>query len=315
MQWKTKARIQNAVALLPSKLSYATYYWLQRHVGDLRKMDPIPKFKAGMEIWKYIQSLDIEPIGKTFFEVGTGRVPLVPLSFWLMGADRTITTDLNPYLKVELLKESLDYIYEHEEAVRALFGPLLNQSRLAALFRLYKRDRFSIDSFFDLCQIKYCAPSDATQTRLGKSSVDFHTSLNVLEHIPPDVVVGLLEEGARIISEDGLFIHRIDYSDHFSHSDSSISALNFLQYSDFEWNKYADNRYMYMNRLRHDDFLSIFNAARHEILMECPSVDPELKELLLAKELSLDEKYAAKPMEVLSIVNAWIISSSNLKKA
>ena len=72
---------------------------------------------------------------------------------------------------------------------------------------------------------------------------------------------------------------------------------------------------MYMNRLRHDDFLSIFNAARHEILMECPSVDPELKELLLAKELSLDEKYAAKPMEVLSIVNAWIISSSNLKKA
>ena len=50
----------------------------------------------------------------------------------------------------------------------------------------------------------------------------------------------------------------VDYSDHFSHSDQTISSINFLRYSDDEWQRYAGNRYMYMNRLRHDDVLALF---------------------------------------------------------
>ena len=54
-------------------------------------------------------------------------------------------------------------------------------------------------------------------------------------------------------------INYIDYGDHFSHTDDSISSLNFLQYSTNEWSRYGDSKFIYMNRLRHDDFEDIFN--------------------------------------------------------
>jgi hypothetical protein len=64
----------------------------------------------------------------------------------------------------------------------------------------------------------------------------------------------IINEGNRILSEEGLFVHLIDCSDHFSHNDKSISRINFLQYNVTQWNKLAGNRYVYVNRLRHDDF-------------------------------------------------------------
>jgi hypothetical protein len=31
-------------------------------------------------------------------------------------------------------------------------------------------------------------------------------------------------------------VHNIDFTDHFSHSDPSISSVNFLQFSESQWN-------------------------------------------------------------------------------
>src|SRR5262245_9797031 len=107
MRWKTKARIQNAIARLPSRASYAAYYWIQRHFGGLRDGSPLSRMAAGVEAWKRIAKQGVDPAGKVFFEVGTGREPLVPICFYLMGAGRTITVDLNPYLKDELIQETL----------------------------------------------------------------------------------------------------------------------------------------------------------------------------------------------------------------
>ena len=52
-----------------------------------------------------------------------------------------------------------------------------------------------------------------------------------------------------------------------------IYPINFLQYSDAKWDRYADNRYMYMNRLRHDDFLALFHSSGHKILATEPAID------------------------------------------
>jgi hypothetical protein len=47
-----------------------------------------------------------------------------------MGAKRTITIDLNPYLKRDLIGESLRHISEHKEHIKSLFGTLLVSKRL-----------------------------------------------------------------------------------------------------------------------------------------------------------------------------------------
>jgi SAM-dependent methyltransferase len=270
---------------------------------------------AAVEIWKRIQAQGYTPVGNVFFEVGTGRVPLVPLAYWLMGAEKTITIDLNPYLKRDLVAESLRYIFENEEEVRNLFGSLLDQKRFVELSAFNREFRFSISAFLNLCRVDYVAPGDAANTRLPNQSIDFHTSYTVFEHIPSDILRRILEEGNRIIRNGGLFVHRIDYSDHFSHSDKSISAINFLTHSDDEWKRYAGNRYMYMNRLRHDDFINLFEGVGHTIVQAQPSVDQRSRELLRNGSLKLNRRFSSKSEDVLAMTGAWIISRKNSSQA
>jgi hypothetical protein len=309
MHWKTKATLQNAVSRLPSESSYATYYWLQRHFGGLRRINPVARLKAGIETWKQIEKLGRDPLHKTFFEVGTGRVPMTPLAYWLMGAKGVVTIDLNPYLKAELTKECLHYIAENTEEMQALFGPLLNRDRFEALLDFRRKHVFDLKSLLDLCHIVYIAPGDAARTGLGADVIDFHTSFNVFEHIPRDVLLAILTEGNRIIGSTGLFVHRVDYSDHFSHSDPRISPINFLQYSDLQWNRYAGNRYMYMNRLRHDDFLALFESASQTILATEPTIDPASLQLLREGRLNVDKRFGGKQTEVLATTESWIVSA------
>jgi SAM-dependent methyltransferase len=224
-----------------------------------------------------------------------------------MGAEKTITIDLNPYLKTDLVAESLQYISENKEEILSLFGSLLDRRRFDELLAFNRDSDFSVYKFLDLCRINYISPGDAADTRLPAQSIDFHTSFTVFEHIPLEILRKILEEGNRIIKNDGLFVHRIDYSDHFSHSDESISAINFLKYSDDEWKRYAGNRYMYMNRLRHDDFISLLESVGHSIVEAEPTIDEHSQELLRNGSLQLNERFSSKSEDVLAIRGAWIM--------
>ena len=309
MRWKLKSKIQNTLSLLPSSVSYGVYYQIQRNFGGLKQIDPISKLQAGIETWKRIVAKDYNPVDKTFLEIGTGRIPLVPLSYWLMGATQTITVDLNPYLKGELVKESLEYIATNQDKIKNLFGSLLNSSRFEQLLTFSQAD-FTVREFLDLCQIEYLAPSNAADTQLPPQSIDFHTSYTVFEHISPEVLKQILLEGNRIIKDDGLFIHKIDYGDHFAHSDPHICAINFLQYSDEEWDKYAGNRYMYMNRLRHDDFLDLYKSVGHQIVDAELDISPRSQKLLESQAIELDRRFSSKSKEILSIAASWMISKN-----
>lgn len=308
MNWKLKATIQNTVSLLPSSVSYAVYYWIQRHFGGLRHVNPVSRLSAGIETWKLIIKSGYDPIDKVFLEVGTGREAVAPIAYWLMGAKKTITIDVNPYLKAELIKESIQFISDNKDEILKLFGSLMDENRLAGLVHFNRSASFSTSAFLNLCCIDYIAPGDAGCTTLPPQSIDFHTSFAVFEHIPPEVLKKIVDEGNRIVRDNGLFIHCIDYSDHFSHSDKTISAINFLQFSDDEWERYAGNRYMHMNRLRHDDYIHLFQSAGHRILAENKEVDQQSKELLKSGSLRLNERFRETSIDVLSIRGAWIAS-------
>lgn len=309
MHWKLKALMQNAIATLPSNISYAAYYWVQRNFSGLRQFNPTTGLAAGVDTWRRIRAQGRNPIAHTFLEVGTGRVPLVPLSYWLMGAERTYTFDLNPYVKDELIQESLKYIVNNPTEIEALYGELLNKQRFSQLAEYCSKEKYQRQILFDLCGIEYRAPADAGDTRLPDESIDFHTSRAVLEHIPPSELRRILTEGLRVLKDTGLFVHLVDYSDHFSHSDANISSINFLQYSDRAWRWYAGNRYMYMNRLRHDDFLELFASASARILETEPHIDARAKELLESNQLIVDRRFREKSVEILSIDSSWIIAA------
>jgi SAM-dependent methyltransferase len=310
MHWKLKSAIQNAIALLPSSVSYSSYYWMQRRFGNLRTVRPWPLVAAAVAIWKLIVEQGRDPRGKVFLEVGTGRTVIVPTCYWLMGASKTVTVDLNPYLRPELIIESVKTIAGSRDRVEESFGALLDAQRFDELVALSQRSNVSMEDVLKLCGIEYHAPADARQTGFLANSIDFHASYTVFEHIPYDILVAILREGNRLMRKDGLLVHSVDYTDHFSHSDRRISAVNFLRYSDRAWSLYAGNKYMYTNRLRHDDFEQLFQAAGLRVVATKRTIDPRVTALLQSGSFQLDERFSAKSRETLEIASAWFVAEA-----
>ena len=313
MNWKIKAFIQNCISLLPSNLSYELYYMLQRKFGTLKNFNPEGRLNSGIGIARLICNSGKDVKEKVFFELGTGRAPITPLAFWLMGAKKIITVDLNPYVKLELIKDSLDYISKNSETIRSLFGDLLNSKNLDALIKFNNKETFTLKEFLEFCSIEYHAPCNAEYTALPNDCVDYYISCAVFEHIDRNSLVKIIEEGNRITSPDSLFINYIDYHDHFSTREKNISAINFLKYSDKEWKKYAGNKYMYMNRLRHDDYIKLFEDVGHEIISANYIKDKISESLLEYDKIKINKKFVAKDKSILAIKEATIVSKKTNK--
>lgn len=311
MNWKTKARIQNIVAMFPSEFSYEMYYQIQRHFGGYRKVNPFNQYSRlipGYAYCKRILALGGEIKGKTFFEVGTGRNIQMPMAFWLMGAESVFTVDLNPYLKWDLIKEGLVAMAADENRLRQMFEGQADEQRLGSLMELARSSSSRLPDLMALCNFKYLAPGDASDTKLPDNSIDYHTSFTVYEHIPRNVLAAIMKEGNRIIKPGGLFLDHTDYSDHFEQMDKTITRINFLQFSDSVWAKYADNRYMYMNRLRHDDYMQLYKEANREIIVEEKFYNEKVTALIDSKGMPIDARFASKPDDILKVVEGFVIS-------
>ena len=274
MRWQLKARLQNAVAALPFA-SNAVYYALQRSVGGLRPglNHPVERFIAAIRIVDWIESAGGTIDDRRFVEIGTGHMVNVPTALWLLGAGETISVDLNRYLSGKLVAESNEYIRRHEHAVVTLFGDRAKSRTLQDRFGALLSFRGKIEDMLAMMNVRYFSPCDARKLPLPDESVDFHVSNTVLEHIPPGVMSEILAEAKRVLKSGGILVHHIDPSDHFSHSDDSISAVNFLKFSDDEWDRWAGNRFMYHNRLRASDYRSLFERAGAHIVRSETDVD------------------------------------------
>ncbi|AOH36642.1 methyltransferase domain-containing protein [Luteimonas sp. JM171] len=306
MYWMIKAGIQNSVALLPGPISHRVYYAIQRRFGGLRSIQVEDKLRQGVEVAGHAARNGLEVAGARVLEVGTGRRLNLPLSLWLQGAREITTVDLHTYLRPELVQEDLRQIRDQRGRVEALFGPRLDRARLRKLLVL--ADNFNLDRLLDVCSIRYLSPADAANLALADGAIDLHVSYEVFEHIPGATLEAILREGARVLSAQGLLVHYIDFSDHFSHSDPAIGPINFLQYGDRAFGLLAGNRYMYMNRLRLDDFRGLYARAGQRVLEQVAAPDSETAGRLAQGQLKLAPAFAAKSHDVLATLNAWLVS-------
>jgi SAM-dependent methyltransferase len=310
MNWMLKAAVQSLVSLLPSRWSHSLYYRIQRRFGNLRDVSPTGVLSLGAETCARIRRHGGNPAGRTFLEIGTGRRINLPLALWLLDAAGVITVDVNPYLKYELIQRDLQYIRENRSEIEGLFHgqATFRADRLEDLLR-FDFSRRPIGDLLRLCQITYRAPADASRLDVPSRTMDYHVSNQVLEHVPPQDIRAILAEANRVLKDDGLCVHHVDLTDHFSHSDPSISAIHFLQFSDHRWRMYSGNRYMYANRLRIDDFEALFCECGQRVVAVEAEVDRRLADTLARPgEFRLNEKFRGKPADVLATKSAWFVT-------
>jgi hypothetical protein len=120
---------------------------------------------------------------------------------------------------------------------------------------------------FEKYGIHYKAPYDASKTDLSDKSIDACISTNTLEHIPESSIVSIFSELRRTLKDSGIISAQIDYSDHYAHTDDTISLLNYLKFDDKTWKRYNHNCH-YQNRLRHYDYLRIFKEIGFIVVEE-----------------------------------------------
>jgi len=301
--------VQNLIARLPSKFSYAAYYFFKRNFGSPYDATPVSHLTEGIKLARYIIQQGRVIGDKTFLEVGTGYRLNIPIVLWLLGASRVITVDLNPYLKTALVLEDISYMRHHKQEIQTLFADLQSPG-FAERFRQLTEAENNLPHLLNMTGIEYLAPADATGLDLAIRSVDFHISYTTLEHIPLKTLKSIIREGKRLLRPGGLFVHCIDFSDHFSHSDNSILPINFLQFNDLEWARLAGNRYMYHNRLRVDDFADLFSQTKLRILSMDTIINENAREELRAG-FPLDNRFIGKDVDTNATTCAWVIASNN----
>jgi SAM-dependent methyltransferase len=187
------------------------------------------------------------------FEFGGGK-SLVQNLFLSNNVNHQLVVDLYPMIDIKIVDQSRSLLYE--------IGIL--------------KSNLEIRSINDLLSygIEYIAPYDASKIDLLDETLDACISTNTLEHIPEDSIKNIFKELFRVLKVKGILSIKIDYSDHYSHTDSSIGKLNFLYFSDFEWKKYNHNCH-FQNRLRHKEYYSIFVSSGFQVLSEYCYYDEE----------------------------------------
>lgn len=239
LNWKFKSFIFFILSLVPKK-GGRILFLVQKIRGR-----PSKKIKAISQNWlwheenvkKYTQ-------GGTLFEFGAG-----------------ITLGQNLYLSKHFDKQFVFDLYP-------MFDATLSNRAALMISEKTKINHYPIKNISDLKSygIVYYPRGDARQTNLDAESVDFCASTNTLEHIPREDIVLIFEEIFRVMKSSGVVSVKIDYTDHYSHTDSSIHKLNFLKYDEGEWVRY-NHKLHYQNRLRHSDYQKIFQSLGFVVIL------------------------------------------------
>lgn len=218
-------------------------------------------------------------------EIGTGWMPTIPYLFHAAGAGEIVMTDVERLIDAETA-----------EAARTFVGARLNDVAVGLpIHHLYENMSRPLNSL-------YLCPFDWAKVEPG--SVDVVYSRTVLEHIRLDDLRQILADGRKYLRPGGLAVHVIDNSDHYEHRDKSLSRLNFLRYPDIAWEAMHWKTGSYQNRLRHSNYIRLFEAAGYDIIDAVAEVDQKT----LANMPPLAPRFAVYGREDLATLTTTIIA-------
>ncbi len=152
----------------------------QKRFGRLeaRPMDRLP---AQAQMLKWLHDAGIAVEGMRLFEVGTGHVPLVPIGFYLCGAEQVITVDLHRRIDRDLTRDSLRWISAHRKDVWALYDGLVSEGVFNDRFAVLSQLVHDPQRFLNEAGIDYKAPTNAADTGLpcrgGRGRVTSYSTL------------------------------------------------------------------------------------------------------------------------------------------
>jgi hypothetical protein len=250
--WKSKALLFWLLALLKASwvLPYLSKYITRRSLLSINKeiLDDIDFHRSNIK-----SSLKI-------LEIGAGKSVLQ--NIMLASADlHQVVIDREVLIDYDLVNCAIE---EKSKLNNMNLPKVYSQDELLA--------RYNID---------YIAPYLIADLEKMPIKFDCFISTNTFEHIPMLQIIEYMGTMKRVLKRNAYLSIIIDYSDHFSHTDKNISKLNFLKYSDLTFDRFFNTEVHYQNRLRHFDYLNIFNNAGFEVIKHNAKFNVEPPKTLL----------------------------------
>ena len=250
MDWKLKAKIFRCLSFMP--FGRQIHYQLQRHITKElpRRQEALDELLiAAQRLFLDIEK-KIDVSTSSLVEIGAGRDLAVAVALRFMGVKQITCVDITTLAKPFLIASAARYMAEK------LGKPCPH-----------------IETWDDVeaFGISYVAPSNLASLNLPAKSIDCFYSIDTLEHIPREPLREIFVEATRILKPGGLSIHFIDYSDHYARGEK-ISRFNFLTFAEHEWKPFNSD-FQYVNRMRHSEFLSLFQQTGLKLLVVTPDLE------------------------------------------
>jgi SAM-dependent methyltransferase len=302
MNWRIKSLAHWIISTCPAQTSLR--YWAQRHLtGSLpRSMEAIVGGLARVQ--EHLSSLEkfgpVDLSEGTFYEFGAGWDLFSPLAFYAFGINNQLVVDIWPFINTNLLNVTISGLRKQDKVYLPRKLPDLDTTISPVR---------SLEKNFG---IVYRAPVDARDTGLDNQSVDFITSTLTMEHIPRQDLLAICKECIRIIKPGGVLSFIIDYQDHYSYFDSTISVYNFLKYTEKWWKIYNPPSH-YQNRLRHSEYKSIFQDSGLRIV-DCKTVEPTEEDISIIQSIDfVSDKFDVLTPQELGIRRAHFVLQPHTK--
>jgi SAM-dependent methyltransferase len=237
LPWWTKVGAKLALARMPVPYRFWRKLGFFRH-GDMNcPRRALTTFQGYFDRAREVRAL---PQGFTVLELGPGDSVLAGLAARAHGAGRVWLLDAGAYADTDVRR----------------------CKTAADLLRAQGANPLDLDGCVDLAEvlqrnnIAYLTEGVAAFGRIPAASVDFFWSQVVLEHVPaPDFDV-LLQQLRRVVKNDAVGIHSVDFRDHLG------GGLNHLRFGARVWESDLFRRSgFYTNRIRCNEMVTRFEAA------------------------------------------------------
>jgi SAM-dependent methyltransferase len=287
MRWYVKASIQWILSRLPGGLRINEA--LSRRMGEQADLSIHVTDRLGV-LLKLIRTagrhIDFSK-GPVAAEVGTGWAPLLPILLGFAGA-RTLTFDVNRFLVPANIRTTLTILGKHSQTVATELGCTIDDVYQRIESALTQPANAPVEALLEPFHVTYTAPVTGRPFPLEEGSLDMFVSNLVLAHVPADVMPDFIREMHRVMKDGAIAVHRIRMSDEFAGGDPRVHDMNFLRFSSKFWNRFANTRIKYNNRLRCSQYKKAFEECGFELLESEENVSQEglegLKSMQIADE-------------------------------
>jgi SAM-dependent methyltransferase len=303
MRWYVKAAAQLVLSTIPGGLRINSA--LSRRFGEQRQPEEHVVNRLDVLLRLVRTARQHADLGRdpAVIELGTGWAPVLPVLLGLAGAE-TWTYDVTRLLVGENVRRTLSVLEGHAETIAAELGAPAQAIR-ARLSEL-STGVHGVDRLLAGLGVRYAAPVDTTRLPLDDGAVQVCMSNLVLAHIPPDILPRVIHESFRVLSDGGVAVHRIRMSDEFAGGDPRVHNMNFLRYPWSFWDRFANTKIKYLNRLRCSQYKAIFADAGFELVESREAIDRQALEGIRTMKLAREfRQMAPEDLATSIMVGVW----------